>query len=99
MTGKIPYSFKANIWKYEGHGGWYFISLPQAIAQEIRRHLKSSESGWGRLAGTAQIGNTQWDTAIWFDTKHNTYLLPVKAEVRKKEGLMEGDEVTCVVSV
>jgi hypothetical protein len=33
------------------------------------------------------IGNTQWETAIWFDTKHNTYLLPIKADVRKKEKL------------
>ena len=35
--------------------------------------------GWGRLKATAKIGNSEWATAIWFDTKINTYLLPLKA--------------------
>ena len=32
----------------------------------------------------AGIGKTTWDTAIWFDTKMDTYILPIKAEIRKK---------------
>ena len=38
---------------------------------------------------TAKTGNTQWETAIWFDTKLDTYLLPLKAEIRKKEKIEE----------
>ena len=34
---------------------------------------------------TVQIGNSEWKTSIWFDTKHDTYLLQVKAAIRKKE--------------
>ena len=41
----------------------------------------------------AEIGNTKWDTAIWFDTKRKTYLLPIKAEIRKKEKLETDIEV------
>ncbi|MCD8260266.1 MAG: DUF1905 domain-containing protein [Bacteroides sp.] len=33
------------------------------------------------------IGNGQWKTAIWFDTKHTTYIFPLKAEIRKKENI------------
>jgi len=39
------------------------------------------------MKATATIGTTQWDTAIWFDTKQNTYLLALKSDVRKKEKL------------
>jgi hypothetical protein len=39
------------------------------------------------------VGNTKWDTAIWFDTKKKTYLLPLKADVRKKEKLEAGDTI------
>ncbi|MDD4087237.1 MAG: DUF1905 domain-containing protein, partial [Bacteroidales bacterium] len=42
------------------------------------------EEGWGRLKATAEIGKSVWKTAIWFDTKHQTYILPLKAEIRKK---------------
>lgn len=63
------------------------------MSKEIRNVLKSEEEGWGRLIATAKIGNSEWKTAIWFDTKMNTYLLPLKAEIRKKEFLEVGKEV------
>jgi Domain of unknown function (DUF1905) len=87
MSEKIKYEFLATAWRHPGPGGWFFVSLPEAYAAEIREHLKWQEEGWGRLKATAIIGNTEWQTAIWFDTKLNTYLLPLKAEVRKKEDI------------
>lgn len=93
----IPYSFKAAPWKYAGAGAWYFVSLPVKMAKEIRTALRQEEEGWGRLKATARIGNSEWKTAIWFDTKSNTYLLPLKAEIRKKEQLEEGTPVKVVI--
>ena len=93
----ITYSFKATPWKYAGAGAWYFVSLPVKMAKEIRTALRQEEEGWGRLKATARIGNSEWKTAIWFDTKSNTYLLPLKAEIRKKEQLEEGKTVKVVV--
>jgi hypothetical protein len=84
MNCKIKYEFVAKIWQHSGQSGWYFVSLPTEISIEIRENLKWQEEGWGRLKATAQIENSQWETAIWFDSKHNTYLLPIKAEIRKK---------------
>jgi hypothetical protein len=57
------------------------------MSEEIRKNLKFMEEGWGRMKASAKIGNTEWETAIWFDTKHKTYLLPLKAEIRKKENI------------
>lgn len=84
---EIKYNFNSKPWKYIGQAGWTFISLPKHTAKEIRDSLKSEEEGWGRLKAMAKIGKTQWKTAIWFDTKMNTYLLPLKAELRKKESI------------
>ncbi len=92
MTGRIEYTFSAKIWQHTAPGGWYFVSLPTEIGKEIRENLKWQEEGWGRLKATAKIGNTLWITAIWFDTKKNTYILPVIAEIRKKEKL-EADKI------
>lgn len=79
----MEYTFSANIWYSE----WYFVSVPKEISEEIRMMRKWDEEGWGRLKATARIGNSEWKTAIWFDRKHETYLLPVKAEIRKKENI------------
>ncbi|MFN8415080.1 MAG: DUF1905 domain-containing protein [Cytophagaceae bacterium] len=81
------FEFTAVVWQYDGPGGWCFVSLPKGMSTTIRKYFKSEEEGWGRLKAKATIGNTTWDTAIWFDSKSDGYLLPLKAEVRKKEKL------------
>ena len=96
-TKGLRYAFKAKPWQYIGPGGWHFVSLPKNVAKEIRDILKSEEQGWGRLKVFAKIGNCEWETAIWFDTKMNTYLLPLKAEIRKKENLMIDKEVETIL--
>ncbi len=39
------------------------------------------------------INKTSWDTSIFPDSKTGTYVLPVKASIRKMEGLFDGDVV------
>lgn len=75
------------MWQHNSSGGWYFVSLPKNISKEIRENLKWQEEGWGRMKASAGIGELIWETAIWFDTKANTYILPIKAEIRKKKHL------------
>jgi hypothetical protein len=93
LQGKIKYHFTATLWKHSGVGGWHFVSVPHDLAQEIRTHLHWQEEGWGRLKVTAVIDSLRWPTAIWFDTKSNTYLLPIKAAIRTQCGLQPGDAV------
>jgi hypothetical protein len=93
----IKYEFTAKPWQYSGPAAWHFISLPKKLAKEIRKDLKSEEEGWGRLKAIAKIGNSEWKTAIWFDTKMDTYLLPLKAEIRKRENLAIDTDVETIL--
>ncbi len=95
----LKYEFVSKAWIYAGKGAWYFVSLPLTISKEIRENFKSEEEGWGRLKVTALIGTTEWKTAIWFDTKLKTYLLPLKAEVRKKENIEPEIQITTQIWV
>ena len=87
MTGKIQYQFSTPLWRHNAPGGWYFVSVPQNISKEIRENLQWQEEGWGRMKAKAKIGEVTWDTAIWFDTKRDCYILPIKAEIRKRTQL------------
>jgi len=87
MEGKIKYEYMANMWKHNSPGGWYFVSLPNHLSREIRTNLKWQEEGWGRMKAIAQIEDLHWETAIWFDTKMDAYILPIKAEIRQKKNL------------
>lgn len=99
MPNLIPYSFKAKVWQHGAPSGWYFVSLPKEMGKEIRTNLKWQEEGWGRLKAIASIGQTNWDTAIWFDTKADTYILPLKADIRKKANIALHDELEITVFV
>jgi hypothetical protein len=99
MTGKIQYEFTSILWQQASTMGWHFVSLPEKTSTEIRVLLRSHEEGWGRLKATAKIGTTEWKTAIWFDTKRNTYLLPIKATIRNKEKLILDDEIAVIIWV
>ncbi len=100
MKGRIKYQFDATIWQYSSpQGGWFFVSLPVEISKEIRDSLKWMEEGWGRLKTLAKINNTEWETAIWFDTKRQTYLLPLKAAVRKKENLKIENNIQITICI
>ncbi len=48
---------------------------------------------------TATIGESRWQTSIFPDTKRNAYLLPIKADIRKAEGLAVGEAVDVSVSL
>lgn len=97
MSGKIKYEFSEKPWQHSSPGGWYFVSLPKEMSKEIRNMLKSEEEGWGRLKAVAKIGNSEWKTAIWFDSKNEIYLLPLKAEIRRKENIEAEKQIEVVL--
>ncbi len=101
-NNKIEYKFTAKVHHYSASAdmiGWTIVLLPKEMANEIREQLKWQEEGWGRMKVTAKIGNSEWQTSIWFDTKHETYILPLKAEIRKKEKIEIDKEVEVIIGV
>jgi hypothetical protein len=75
------------------------VTLPADLADELR----ASTSGRGRPFGSVPvrviIGQTSWTTSLFADTKAGSYLLPVKAAIRRLEQLAAGDEVRVTIEV
>lgn len=85
--------FSGCIWIVGEKGGWYFITIPCEISQEMRLFFKSHQRPFNTLPLKVTLGSTTWKTSAFYDTELKSYLLPVKKEVRKKEKLNEGDLV------
>lgn len=96
---RIQFQFSSKPWKHAGAGGWHFVSLPVKLSREIRSLFRTEEGGWGRLPATARINDSKWKTAIWFDSKLNTYLLPLKEEIRKAEQVAAGKTITVSIYI
>jgi hypothetical protein len=93
------YSFRAKIWKHQGPAAWCFVTLPKVLSTKIRKNHGLSEEGWGRLKATAKIGKSTWNTAIWYDSKFQSYLLPVKSTIRKLENVEVGAMVSITLAI
>ena len=81
------------IWKGEAAGRWYFITVPDDQSVEIKAHAFGTPRGFGSVKVEAVIGDVTWRTSV-FPLNSGGYLLPVKAEVRRKADVGAGDEVT-----
>ncbi|MBI5215173.1 MAG: DUF1905 domain-containing protein [Ignavibacteriae bacterium] len=93
------YKLKAKVWQYAGVGGWHFVTLPKKQSAEIKATFGDMQKPWGSLPVLATIGNTSWRTSIFPDKKSGAFLLPVKAEVRKKENIVEGVVITITLEI
>jgi hypothetical protein len=90
--GKKNFMVKGTLFKYPGAGGWHFIEIDKKTSAFIKE-AKATKVGWGFVKVRATIGATSWNTTF-FPTKQGPFLLSVKAAVRKKEDVFEGDRVT-----
>jgi len=93
------YTFKEKIWLYTGPAAWHFVTLPKKIAKEIEDLFGTSQKSFGSIKVDVSLGKTKWQTSIFKDTKANSYLLPVKAEIRNKETIQAGDIVSLTIEI
>ena len=98
---KSCYRTRAKLWRYPGSKvTWHFITLPRKLAQEIRLvDAGPVRRGFGSLRVQATIGGSTWQTSIFPSKRDESYLLPVKAQVRKAERLIVGKMVTLSLEV
>jgi hypothetical protein len=80
------------MWKGEAAGRWYFVTVPEEQSDEIRAHALGSPRGFGSVRVEARIADVTWRTSV-FPLNSGGYILPVKADVRRRAGIAAGDEV------
>ncbi|WP_156256360.1 DUF1905 domain-containing protein [Sandarakinorhabdus oryzae] len=88
------------IWKGKAADGkpnpmsWHFLTITGDVADGIRAAAPGRTAAWGSVYVKVKLGATSWETSVFPSKDVGGYLLPVKAAVRKKEGVGEGDVVT-----
>ena len=93
------------LWRWSGASGgsWHFVTVDGEAGEALSgtalmRRMERTIRGFGSLKVTARIGDTTFRTSL-FPSKEMGWLLPVKASVRRAEGLGEGDEVVVTLEV
>ena len=95
------YEFDAEVWLHSaGSGGWHFITVPPDVSEGLKV-LRGPARNFGSMRVLARIGESRWRTSVFPDKGRGAFLLPVKLDVRRREGLGAGDRrrVTLEVEV
>lgn len=105
LMSNPTYTITGELWPWtsENRRGTYnFLSIPADVGEEIEAHAAISrielgllqKRGWGAVKVEVTIGGSVWQTSIFPGIDEQAYVLPVKAAVRKAEGIVVGDQVT-----
>lgn len=98
-SSKNTYKMRSKVFLWQGMAAWHFIGVPKKQSTEIKKRFGDVAKGWGSLPVSVTLGKTTWTTSIFPDRKSGTYLLPLKADVRKKEGISYDNTVGFTLNI
>ena len=90
-------AFEAEVIYWRGPSPFFFVVVPGEDAAEIRRVSKAVTYGWGMAPVQAKVGGIDFGTALF--PKDGSYLLPVKAAVRRAASITAGDTVSVEITL
>jgi len=97
LLDRVNLEFSGEMWFWKGPAPWHFITVPEEQCDELGATSAFVTYGWGMIPVAAQIGDTRWKTSLF--PQDGRYIVPVKASVRRAEGLEVGDLVTVRLAV
>jgi hypothetical protein len=91
------FRFEAEVIYWRGPSPFFYAPIPAPLAEDIRRLSKLVTYGWGMIPVEAEIGGVIFTTSLF--PKDETYLLPLKVDVRRKTGITAGDAIAVEMTV
>jgi len=90
---KSTFTIRSQVWLYPGMAGWHFVTVDEINSKEIKERYGKVRRGFGSIPVTVKVGVTSWKTSI-FPNKDGTFVLPLKASIRKTESIFDGDIIS-----
>ena len=89
----------ATLWRWSGEGGnWHFLTIPEDLSGEFRAQSLLRRGGFGSVRVEARIGGVTWRTSV-FPQKSGGFILPVKADIRRRSDIAAGDNVDLTLEI
>ena len=84
--------FEAEVIRFDAPGGWHAVFLPPDAAAEARFFGRAN--GLGAIAVQVLIGTTRVRTSLFPDKRRDSFLLPLKADLRRCENIKVGSRIS-----
>lgn len=88
------------VFLYPGEtANWHFVPITKKVGIEIKERFGTNHRGFGSLPVEVTVGKTVWKTSIFPDKYSGSYILPLKAAVRKKENIYAEDKLNFSIEI
>jgi hypothetical protein len=92
----VDFQFTGEVIEWRGPAPFYFLTVPEEDSAEVKEAARGLEY-WGQVAVIVTIGETEFTTALF--PKDGRYLVPLKAAVRRAEGIEAGEQLPAAMSL
>lgn len=93
----VQFRFETKVIRWRGPAPFFFAAVPPDCATELRQIMQLVTYGWGMIPVEAAIDGVVFRTSLF--PKDETYLLPLKADVRRKSNITAGDLISVDMTV
>ena len=93
QNAAVEFRFSSEVSRWSGDSAWHFATVPRAVSEMIREETDGRRGGFGSVKVAARIGETEFSTSVFPDSKSQCFVLPVKKAVRRAEEIEDGDPV------
>lgn len=87
----LHFAFEAEVIYWRGPAPFFYAPMPPDQAARLAPIAKSVTYGWGVIPVMATVGGVTFKTSLF--PKDGTFLLPLKAAVRRTAGITAGDVI------
>lgn len=95
----MEFPLDGEVWRWKGDSAWHFVTLRPELGNEIRDAAAVIPRGFGSVRVRVTIGTTTWSTSVFPDRESGSFILPLKKDVRSREGIIEGDRIRGVLEI
>jgi len=85
------------VFTWRGPAPHHFVRVDGDEGELVAETAAMVTYGWGMVPVRLSLGSTTWTTSLW--PKDGGYLVPLKADVRRREHVEVGDVVTVRLEV
>ncbi len=91
------FRFEAEIIHWRGPAPFFYAPVPAQHVANLRQIARTASYGWGVVPVEAVIGGVVFKTSLF--PKDETYLLPIKADVRRRTNVTAGDRISVEMTI
>ena len=87
----MRFAFVGQVIEWRGPAPYYYVVVPDPVSADIQEVSASVSYGWGVIPVEARVGETSFTRSLF--PKDGRYLLPLRAAVRRPQGIGVDDRV------